>query len=95
MELEEELSIVNNDTAERRIKSIQHNTLKSQYIQIFKINNEVLENFRNIQKDRLEAQLKAKGLRVTDEELVALLDKKVDIQVFTENVSNKRNIRAS
>lgn len=84
--MEEELKSLNIETAEGRIKSIQHNTLKNRYVQILKINNAELENFRNIQKERLEAQLKAKGVRVTDEELVALLDNKVDLQVFTENV---------
>lgn len=85
-EMEEELKSLNIETAEGRIKSIQYNTLKSRYIQILKINNGQLENYKNLQKEILEAQLRAKGVRVTDEELVALLDNKVDIQVFTENV---------
>lgn len=85
--MEEELKTTNSETAEGRIKSIQFNTLRNRYIGIFKSNNLELENYRNLQKDRLEVQLKAKGVKVTDEELVALLDKKVDLQVFTENVS--------
>lgn len=86
-ELEEELKSINSETAEGRIKFIQFNTLKSRYINNFKSNNTELENYRNLQKDLLEAQLRAKGVRVTDEELASLLDKKVDIQIFTENVS--------
>lgn len=78
---------MNPETAEGRIKTIQHNALKNRYIGIFKSNNAELESYRNLQKDILEAQLNAKGVRVTDEELVALLDNKVDLQIFTENVT--------
>lgn len=86
-EMEGELEAISSETVEGRIKSIQFNTLKNRYINIFKNNNTELENYKNLQKDRLEAQLKAKGVKVTDEELIALLDKTIDIHVFTENVS--------
>lgn len=86
--MEEELKTIASETAEGRIKVIQYNTLKNRYMSALRSNNIEMENYRNIQKDRLEAQLRAKGVRITDEELVGLLDKRVDIQVFTENVSN-------
>ncbi|XP_050502050.1 syntaxin-1A-like [Diabrotica virgifera virgifera] len=85
-EIEAEIKSANTDSAEGRIKLIQLNTLKTRYTKIFKINNTELENFRNIQKENLEAQLRAKGVRVTDEELESLLDNKSDIQIFTENI---------
>ncbi|XP_057670073.1 syntaxin-1A-like [Diorhabda carinulata] len=85
-ELEEEVTRSDNESAEGRIKSIQYNTLRTRYMKVFKKNSEELENFKNIQKSNLEAQLIAKGVRVTDEELVALLDNKTDIQVFTDNI---------
>ncbi|XP_074031480.1 syntaxin [Leptinotarsa decemlineata] len=85
-EFEEEQKNTNPDSAEGRIKSIQYNTLKTRYIKIFRQSNAELENFRNIQKANLEAQLRAKGIRVTDEELVSLLEDKTDIQIFTENI---------
>ncbi|KAG5886303.1 hypothetical protein JTB14_003459 [Gonioctena quinquepunctata] len=85
-EFAEELKTINADSAEGRIKSIQFNTLKTRYTKTFKQSNTELENFRNIQKANLEAQLRAKGVRVTDEELVALLEEKTDIQIFTENI---------
>ncbi|XP_072380337.1 syntaxin-1A-like isoform X2 [Diabrotica undecimpunctata] len=85
-EIEGEIKTANTDSAEGRIKLIQFNTLKTRYTKIFKLNNTELENFRNIQKENLEAQLRAKGVRVTDEELVSLLDNKTDIQIFTDNI---------
>lgn len=85
--MEEEIKQINTESAEGRIKNIQYNTIKTRYMAIFKRNNLELENFKNIQKDRLEAQLRAKGVKVTDEELVALLEEKADIQLFTDNVS--------
>lgn len=86
--MEGEMKEINTESAEGRIKSIQYNTLKTRYMDIFKRSNLELENFKDIQKDRLEAQLRAKGVRVTDEELVALLEEKADIQLFTDNVSS-------
>lgn len=88
-EMEEELKTIQVDSAEGRIKNIQYNTLRTRYIDVFRQNSSELENFRNIQKSFWEAQLRAKGVRVTDEELVALLDEKADIQVFTDNVSKR------
>ncbi|KAJ8975283.1 hypothetical protein NQ317_013683 [Molorchus minor] len=85
-EIEEELKTINVESAEGRIKSIQYNTLKTRYQNIFKKNSFELENFRNIQKSYLEAQLRAKGVRVTDEELVSLLENNTDIQLFTDNI---------
>ncbi|RZC40811.1 syntaxin-1A-like, partial [Asbolus verrucosus] len=50
-------------------------------------NNQLLENYRNIQKQIIRGQLQAKGvLQVTDEELTSLLDEGADIQIFTENI---------
>lgn len=86
-EMEEELKNMNTELAEGRIKTIQLNTLKTRLIEIFKSNSTELESYRNLNKNILEAQLKAKGVRVTDEELLDLLDKRVDIHLFTENVS--------
>lgn len=86
-EMEEELMKINIESAEGRIKSIQYNTLKTRYQKTFRQNSFELENYRNIQKSHLEAQLRAKGVRVTDEELVSLLENNTDIQLFTDNVS--------
>lgn len=86
-EMEEELKTINIESAEGRIKSIQYNTLKTRYLKTFKQNSSELENYKNIQKSYLEAQLRAKGVRVTDEELVSLLENNTDLQLFTENVS--------
>ncbi|KAJ8950421.1 hypothetical protein NQ318_003697 [Aromia moschata] len=85
-EMEEELKIINIESAEGRIISIQYNTLKTRYQNIFRKNSSELENFRNIQKAHLEAQLRAKGVRVTEEELVSLLENNTDIQLFTDNI---------
>ncbi|XP_018561930.1 syntaxin [Anoplophora glabripennis] len=85
-EMEEELRNINVESAEGRIRSIQYNTLKTRYQKIFRQNSSELENFRNIQKSHLEAQLRAKGVRVTDEELVSLLENNTDIQLFTDNI---------
>nr|CAH7738033.1 unnamed protein product [Callosobruchus chinensis] len=85
-EIDEELKQTLEDSAEGRIKMIQYNTLKTRYIEIFKRNNNELENFRNVQKANLDAQLRAKGIRMTDEELVHLLEENTDIQLFTDNI---------
>ncbi|KAJ8917574.1 hypothetical protein NQ315_000057 [Exocentrus adspersus] len=85
-EMDEELKTVNIESAEGRIKSIQYNTLKTRYQKIFRENSSELENYKNIQKSHLEAQLRAKGVRVTDEELVSLLENNTDIQLFTDNI---------
>ncbi|XP_066247731.1 syntaxin-1A-like [Euwallacea similis] len=82
-----EVEIQDCDTsAEGRIKNIQYNTLKTRYQKIFKLNSTELENFRSIKKSQLEAQLRAKGVRVTDEELTQLLQDGTDIHIFTENI---------
>lgn len=85
-EFEEELRNIDASSAEGRIKNIQYNSLKTRYQKIFKQNTSELEYFRNVKKSQLEAQLRAKGVRVSEEELVRLLDEKTDIQVFTENI---------
>lgn len=85
-EFEEELRNIDTSSAEGRIKNIQYNSLKTRYQKIFKQNTSELEYFRNVKKSQLEAQLRAKGVRVSEEELVRLLDEKTDIQVFTENI---------
>ncbi|CAG9760602.1 unnamed protein product [Ceutorhynchus assimilis] len=85
-EFEEEVNNIDNSTAEGRIKTIQLNTLKTRYQKAFKQNNGELENFRNIKKLELDAQLRAKGVRVTDEELTQLLEEGTDISVFTGNI---------
>lgn len=85
-EFEEELRDIDTSSAEGRIKNIQYNSLKTRYQKIFKQNTSELEYFRNVKKSQLEAQLRAKGVRVSEEELVRLLDEKTDIQVFTENI---------
>lgn len=76
----------NKESAEGRIKQIQFNTLKTRYHNAFTNNTKELENYKNIQKRILEAQIKAKGINVTDEELTHLLEDGTDIQVFTENI---------
>ncbi|CAH1974307.1 unnamed protein product [Acanthoscelides obtectus] len=85
-EIDEELKQTAEDSAEGRIKAIQYNTLKTRYIETFKSNNNALENYRNVQKANLDAQLRAKGIRMTDEELVHLLEENTDMQLFTDNV---------
>ncbi|CAH1119100.1 unnamed protein product [Phaedon cochleariae] len=85
-EFEEDLKTTNKETAEGRIKTIQFNTLRTRYTEIFRQNNAALENYRNIQKNHLEGQLRAKGIRTTDEELELLLENKTNIQVFTDNI---------
>ncbi|XP_066146271.1 syntaxin-1A-like [Euwallacea fornicatus] len=85
-EFEAEIQDCDTTSAEGRIKNIQYNTLKTRYQKIFKLNSTELENFRNIKKLQLEAQLRAKGVRVTDEELTRLLEDGTDIHVFTENI---------
>ncbi|XP_023026347.2 syntaxin-1A homolog [Leptinotarsa decemlineata] len=82
----EELKTTCADSTDGRIKFVQYNTLRNRFINIFKQNNAELENFRNIQKAHLEAQLKAKGIRITDEELTAILEEKADLKIFTENI---------
>ncbi|KAJ8933367.1 hypothetical protein NQ314_014082 [Rhamnusium bicolor] len=66
-EIEEELKKISIESAEGRIKSIQYNTLKTRFQNIFRQNSSELENFRNIQKAHLEAQLRAKGVRIIAE----------------------------
>ncbi|CAG9766346.1 unnamed protein product [Ceutorhynchus assimilis] len=85
-EFEEEVKNIDSLTAEGRIKTIQLNTLKTRYQKVFKQNNAELENFRNIKKLELDAQLRAKGVRVTDEELTHLLEEGTDLSVFTGNI---------
>ncbi|CAH2007094.1 unnamed protein product [Acanthoscelides obtectus] len=85
-EIDEELKQTAEDSAEGRIKAIQYNTLKTRYIETFKSNNNALENYRNVQKANLDAQLRAKGIRMTDEELVHLLEENTDMQLFTDNI---------
>lgn len=88
-EFEQELKDNDTSSAEGRIKNIQFNTLKTRYQKIFKQSSAELENYRNIKKNQLEAQLRAKGVKVTDVELTRLLEDGTDIHIFTENVSLK------
>lgn len=83
---EEELVNVNTLGAEGRIKSIQYNTLKTRYQKAFKQNVAELEHFRNVKKAQLKAQIRAKGISVTEEQLLKLIEDKTDVQVFTENL---------
>ncbi|XP_060529315.1 syntaxin-1A-like [Cylas formicarius] len=85
-EFDEDLKLTNGSSAEGRIKTIQYNTLKTRFQQTFNQNTVELENFRNVKKAQLDAQLRAKGVKVTEEELVFLLEEKADIQVFTDNI---------
>ncbi|KAL1489315.1 hypothetical protein ABEB36_014236 [Hypothenemus hampei] len=85
LELQQE---ANSNSTEQRIKSIQFNTLKTCYIKAFQCNADELEAFRNLKKSQLDAQLRAKGVKLTEEELNNFLEDGTDIQVFTENVLN-------
>lgn len=86
-EFEAEIKTIDTSSAEGRIKNIQFSTLKTRYQKVFKQNTSELESFRSIKKSQLESQLRAKGVKVTDEELTQLLEEGTDIHVFTENVS--------
>lgn len=87
-EIDLELSNNKAESARARIQLIQYDSLKKRFEQIFLENSKELENYQNIQKDTIKAQLKAKGnIQVTDDELTALLDEGQDLQIFTDNVS--------
>ncbi|CAG9864837.1 unnamed protein product [Phyllotreta striolata] len=90
-EIEAELKSSNDESVEGRIKTIQYNSIKTSYTVAFNKNNTELENFRFIQRSNLQAQLRAKGVRATDEELTHLLDNRADIQVFTDNILAETN----
>ncbi|XP_076253574.1 syntaxin-like isoform X1 [Rhynchophorus ferrugineus] len=83
---EEDLQNINPLDAEGRIKNIQYNTLKTRYQNAFKQNATELERFRHIKKQQLKAQIRAKGISVTEDQLLQLIDEKTDVHVFTENI---------
>nr|AEE63578.1 unknown [Dendroctonus ponderosae] len=71
-------------SAAGRIQHIQYNTLKARFQVAFAQSNAQLEELRNVKKAQLEAQLRAKGVRIS--ELDQLLQDGGDLQVFTENI---------
>ncbi|XP_050308174.1 syntaxin-1A-like [Anthonomus grandis grandis] len=85
-QFEEELKTVDQSSAEGRIKKIQFDTIKVRYVKVFNQNMNALENYRNIKKTKLEAQLRAKGVKISEEELNKLLEDGLDIHLFTENI---------
>lgn len=86
-EVDKELYEIKSESTEKRIKTIQYTTSKKRFEKAFIENNQLLENYKSIQKAVIKSQLQAKGyFKVTDEEVVSLLEEGTDIQVFTENV---------
>ncbi|XP_044259973.1 syntaxin-1A-like isoform X1 [Tribolium madens] len=86
-EVDKELSEIKSESAENKIKTIQYNTSKKRFEKAFLDNNQLLENYKSIQKAIIKSQLQARGyFQVTDEEVALLLEEGTDIQVFTENI---------
>ncbi|ENN73366.1 hypothetical protein HUJ04_000186 [Dendroctonus ponderosae] len=73
-------------SAAGRIQHIQYNTLKARFQTAFAQSNAQLEQLRHVKKAQLEAQLRAKGVRISEAELDQLLHEGGDLQVFTENI---------
>ena len=85
--METELQQIGTESTEKRIKTIQYTTSKKRFEKAFIENNQLLENYKCIQKQVIKSQLVAKGyFQVTDEEVTSLLEDGTDIQIFTENV---------
>ncbi|XP_063922036.1 syntaxin-1A-like isoform X2 [Zophobas morio] len=86
-EVETELQQIGTESTEKRIKTIQYTTSKKRFEKAFIENNQLLENYKSIQKQVIKSQLVAKGyFQVTDEEVTSLLEDGTDIQIFTENI---------
>lgn len=50
-------------------------------------NDNEMKRFKQIQKDHLEQQLRAKNIKITNEEMESLLEGNVDVELFTDNVN--------
>ncbi|XP_045474582.1 syntaxin-1A-like isoform X2 [Harmonia axyridis] len=82
--LEDQVKTRNQTCTVGRIEMVQYNTLKIRFKECLNKNNEQMEIFRNRRINNYKAQLRVKGIQVSEEEFSEILSGSQ--QIFNENI---------
>ncbi|KAL3269987.1 hypothetical protein HHI36_009043 [Cryptolaemus montrouzieri] len=85
-QFENHVKNINKTCTVGRIEIIQYSTLRTRFRDNLQKNNEEMENFRTFRLNTYKAQLKAKGVNVTEQEFSELMSGDEQRQIFIDNL---------